>query len=73
MAFYLKAPWNDEELAKLVTSNFYTKFRRKQKIEDLLHALGEPGKAQLKALKQEISISKELEANTKKTIKKSHK
>ena len=52
MAFYWKTPWNDEELAKLVTNDFYFEYRNKQKIDDFLHALGEPGKAQLKALKR---------------------
>lgn len=64
MAFYLKTPWNDEELAKL-TSNFHTEYRHEQKIDDFLHALGEPGKAQLKALKRKQ------EANHKKRIKNS--
>lgn len=63
MAFYWKTPWNDEELAKLVTSNIYTKYPHEKKIDDFLHALGEPGKAQLKALKQEDSISKKIYVN----------
>ena len=57
MAFYWKTPWNDEELAKLVTYDLYTRYGRESKIEDFLHALGEPGKAQLKAIKQEIFSS----------------
>jgi hypothetical protein len=63
MAFYWKTPWNDEELAKLVTSNIYTEYPHEKKIDDFLHALGEPGKAQLKALKQEDSISKKIYVN----------
>jgi len=65
MAFYWKTPWNDEELAKLVTKDFYTENRYGQKIDDFLNALGEPGNAQLKALKWKQ------EANHKKKMKKS--
>jgi len=75
MAFYWKTPWNDEELAKLVTYNFYTKHRHEHKIDDFLHSLGEPGKAQLKALKQKDSTSMKLEANPEivgKVIKPGH-
>lgn len=67
VAFYWKTPWNDEELAKLVTYNFYTEYRHEQKINDFLNALGEPGKAQLEALKRK------LEAKPKKRMKVSRK
>ena len=58
MAFYWKTPWNDEELAKRVTNNIYAGNRHEQKIDDFLNSLGEPGKAQLKALKQKTTPSK---------------
>lgn len=58
MAFYWKTPWNDEEIAKLITYNIYIEHVNKQNIDAFLHALGEPGKVQLKALKQEISIKR---------------
>ena len=67
MAFYWKTPWNDEELAKLVTDNIYAENRHERKFDDFLNSLGEPGKAQLKAIKRK------LEAKPKKRMKMSRK
>jgi hypothetical protein len=52
MGFYWKAPWTDEELAQLVASRYGEEFGDSSTLDALLKALGEPGKAQLEALKQ---------------------
>ncbi|MCK4459318.1 MAG: hypothetical protein KAU52_06315, partial [Methanosarcinales archaeon] len=52
MGFYWKAPWTDEELAQLATSRYGEEFGDSSTLDSLLKALGEPGKAQLEALKQ---------------------
>ncbi|KAF5417268.1 MAG: hypothetical protein C5S49_03585 [Candidatus Methanogaster sp.] len=52
MGFYWKAPWTDEELAQLVASIYGERFGDRSTLDSLLKALGEPGKAQLEALKQ---------------------
>lgn len=51
IAFYWKTPWNDEELAKMVASDFGL-VEDSNQFNDILIALGEPGEAQLKDLKQ---------------------
>ena len=51
IAFYWKTPWSDEELAKMVASDFGLAEDSNQ-FNDILIALGEPGEAQLKDLKQ---------------------
>ncbi len=50
LGFYWKKPWPDDELAKLVAKEKWglIEFRR----DKILKALGEPGKAQLEALKK---------------------
>ncbi len=50
--FYWKAPWADEELAQLVASIYEDEFGDRSTLDPLLKALGEPGMAQLEALKQ---------------------
>ena len=57
IAFYWKKPWNDEELAKMVSSNFRL-VEDSNKINDILIALGEAGKAQLKILKRKLKDAK---------------
>ena len=52
MGFYWKAPWTDEELAQLAASIYGEGFDNRSTLDPLLEALGEPGKAQLEALKQ---------------------
>jgi hypothetical protein len=58
IGFYWKTPWTDEELVYLVTSlvekSPYPSYFLNYK--SLLKALGEPGKAQLEALKQQESL-----------------
>lgn len=53
--FYWKAPWTDEELAQLAASIYGEDFDDRSTLDPLLKALGEPGKAQLEALKQKQS------------------
>ena len=53
--FYWKAPWTDEELAQLAASIYGEDFDDIPTLDPLLKALGEPGKAQLEALKQKQS------------------
>ena len=53
--FYWKAPWTDEELAQLAASIYGEDFDDIPTLDSLLKALGEPGKAQLEALKQKQS------------------
>ncbi len=67
IAFYWKTPWADEELARLVASKYdrFTSFDQKQH-ENLLIALGEPGKVQLEALKKRSSSSRKPKAKRKK-------
>ena len=52
MGFHWKAPWTDEELAQLAASIYGGGFDDRSTLDPLLKALGEPGKAQLEALKQ---------------------
>ncbi len=52
MGFYWKTPWTDEELAQLAASIYGREFGDRSTLDPLLKALGEPGKAQLEALKQ---------------------
>lgn len=47
IGFYWKKPWSDEELAQMAS-----RIGDRQLSKSLLKALGEPGQAQLKALKQ---------------------
>ena len=55
MGFYWKVPWTDEELAQLAASIYGEGFDDRSTLDPLLKALGEPGKAQLEALKQKQS------------------
>jgi hypothetical protein len=55
MGFYWKAPWTDEELAQLVASIYGEDFVDRSTLDPFLKALGEPGEAQLEALKQKQS------------------
>ncbi|MEA1907422.1 MAG: hypothetical protein U9N43_00100, partial [Euryarchaeota archaeon] len=52
MGFYWKAPWTDEELAQLAASIYGEEFSDIPTLDLILKALGEPGMAQLEALKQ---------------------
>jgi len=55
MGFYWKMPWTDEELVQLVASIYVGGVDDRSTLDPLLKALGEPGKAQLEALKQKQS------------------
>jgi hypothetical protein len=50
--FYWKTPWTDKELIQLASSIYGEGFDDHSTLDSLLKALGEPGKAQLEALKQ---------------------
>jgi hypothetical protein len=52
MGFYWKAPWTDEELAQSAASIYGEGFDDRSTLDPFLKALGEPGMAQLEALKQ---------------------
>jgi hypothetical protein len=76
IGFYWMKPWTDDELAKLVASEFGKNYRYYGKItaKPLLEALGEPGKAQLEFLKQKKSFQRNAtEIKNKKIGKKSLK
>lgn len=53
IGFYWKKPWSDEELARMAS-----RIGDRELSESLRKALGEPGKAQLEALKQKSSRKK---------------
>lgn len=59
IGFYIKAPWSDEEIAKLIASRLEQRhpFDRYQ-YEALLNALGEYGEKELEALKQKRAIKR---------------
>jgi len=52
MGFYWKMPWADEELVQLAASIYDKGLDDHSTLDPLLKALGEPGMAQLEALKQ---------------------
>ena len=76
VAYYLKAPWNDEELAKLLDETYKkSTYSSKSNIISVLKALGEPGKAQLAALEERESSTRrpKPKAKSKKRAKKTKK